>query len=203
MNIIHIDEKTHNLLNQWDLENSELIKKFTKKKQYYFEKCVFQFDEDYTVYFTVAKNKVKWSCKSSKIKMQILKGSIVDPLPDDSSDIGIKYQIVNQNTSTEMTNEVAAELVQLFVGDFIDVNCIFYFGNIVDSNTAIQGKSTGNDKHYFIREYNGEMYAVNSHNHRSPEGVFGVRGHFRKYENGKIIWIDEYLKGIDKENKIK
>ena len=51
----------------------------------------------------------------------------------------------------------------------------------------------------FIREYNGRIYAVNSHNHRSPEGVFGVRGHFRKYKNGKIIWIDEYLKGTKNE----
>lgn len=41
-------------------------------------------------------------------------------------------------------------------------------------------------------------YAVSSHTHKSPEGIFSVRGHFRKYKSGKVIWIDEYLKGTDK-----
>lgn len=35
--------------------------------------------------------------------------------------------------------------------------------------------------------------------HRSPEGVFTVRGHYRKYKTGKTIWIKEYKKGTGRE----
>lgn len=192
-NIIHIDEKSHDILNRWSTENKQIIKDFVRSKHYYFDKCVLTFEDTYIVYFTVAKNKVKWSCKKDKV--QILKGSIIDPIQGDTSDIGIRYHI----TTRELTAEFAAYLTQIFVSDFLAVNSIFYFGNIVDSNAKLQARTVDNDKHYFVREYNGRIYAVNSHNHRSPEGVFGVRGHFRKYKNGKIIWIDEYLKGTKNE----
>lgn len=32
----------------------------------------------------------------------------------------------------------------------------------------------------------------------TPEGVFQVRGHFRRYPTGKVIWIDGFMKGVDK-----
>lgn len=35
--------------------------------------------------------------------------------------------------------------------------------------------------------------------HKSPEGVFSVHGHYRKYKNGKIVWIKEYKKGEGKQ----
>ena len=35
--------------------------------------------------------------------------------------------------------------------------------------------------------------------HRSPEGIFTVRGHYRRYKTGKTIWIKEYKKGTGKE----
>lgn len=31
--------------------------------------------------------------------------------------------------------------------------------------------------------------------HKSPEGVFSVRGHYRHYKSGKVVWIAEYSKG--------
>jgi len=31
--------------------------------------------------------------------------------------------------------------------------------------------------------------------HKSPSGTFSVRGHYRRYKSGKVIWIDEYTKG--------
>lgn len=36
-----------------------------------------------------------------------------------------------------------------------------------------------------------------------PEGVFQVRGHFRRYQTGQVVWIDGYMKGIDKDIKSK
>lgn len=42
-----------------------------------------------------------------------------------------------------------------------------------------------------------------SHNgtHKSPNCMFNVRGHFRHYKSGKIVWINEFVKGKGKEHK--
>ena len=39
--------------------------------------------------------------------------------------------------------------------------------------------------------------------HRSPAGVFTVRGHYRHYKDGRAVWIAPYTKGTgEKKNKI-
>ncbi|MBR5436920.1 MAG: hypothetical protein IK120_08680, partial [Muribaculaceae bacterium] len=35
--------------------------------------------------------------------------------------------------------------------------------------------------------------------HASPRGIFNVRGHYRHYKNGNVIWINEYQKGTGKK----
>ena len=35
--------------------------------------------------------------------------------------------------------------------------------------------------------------------HRSPAGIFNVRGHYRHYKNGRTVWIKPYKKGAGKE----
>lgn len=35
--------------------------------------------------------------------------------------------------------------------------------------------------------------------HASPKGTFSVRGHFRRYRSGKVVWIAEYQKGTGKK----
>jgi len=37
----------------------------------------------------------------------------------------------------------------------------------------------------------------------SPQGVFSVRGHYRHYKSGKVVWIAEYRKGEGKKTKRK
>lgn len=39
---------------------------------------------------------------------------------------------------------------------------------------------------------------VNGH-HSSPHGQFSVRGHYRHYKSGKVVWIAEYTKGCGKK----
>lgn len=42
--------------------------------------------------------------------------------------------------------------------------------------------------------------SVGAHGHHaSPQGVFGVRGHYRHYKNGHVVWISEYTKGRGKK----
>lgn len=90
-------------------------------------------------------------------------------------------------------------IVKLLSIDYVMFNYLMIYGNLVTGNTTtVNARSDGEDKHYFVKEYQGNVYAVSSHTHKSPEGIFSVRGHFRKYKSGKVIWIDEYLKGTDK-----
>jgi len=35
--------------------------------------------------------------------------------------------------------------------------------------------------------------------HRSPAGIFNVRGHYRHYKDGRAVWIKPYKKGTGKE----
>lgn len=37
---------------------------------------------------------------------------------------------------------------------------------------------------------------------RSPKYAYSVRGHFRHYKSGKVIWVEQYIRG-DKEKKSK
>lgn len=54
---------------------------------------------------------------------------------------------------------------------------------------------------YIIRKVNGALYAAPRGSHASPRGIFSVRGHFRHYKSGKVIWIAEYKKGTGKKKR--
>ena len=57
----------------------------------------------------------------------------------------------------------------------------------------------------YILHYKSKNSPSEGH-HRSPQGVFGVRGHFRQYKSGKRVWIEPYQKGTgnkkDKQYKM-
>lgn len=48
------------------------------------------------------------------------------------------------------------------------------------------------------RGANGRISVGSKGHHNSPRGEFKVRGHFRHYENGSVVWISEYKKGTGK-----
>lgn len=52
---------------------------------------------------------------------------------------------------------------------------------------------------YIIRRCNGTILAAPSGSHASPDGIFTVRGHYRRYKSGKVVWIAEYKKGTGKQ----
>ena len=51
---------------------------------------------------------------------------------------------------------------------------------------------------YILQRRNGELYAAPKGSHASPKGIFSVRGHYRHYKSGKVVWISEYKKGTGK-----
>lgn len=54
---------------------------------------------------------------------------------------------------------------------------------------------------YIIRKVRGTILAAPRGFHASPRGIFTVRGHYRHYKSGKVVWVSEYKKGTGKKKK--
>lgn len=52
---------------------------------------------------------------------------------------------------------------------------------------------------YILKNANGWLAAVPVGSRSSPHGAFNVRGHYRHYKSGKVVWIEEYTKGVGKK----
>ena len=62
-------------------------------------------------------------------------------------------------------------------------------------------KSKSNRTTYIIRMENGRILAAPRGAHASPKGTFSVRGHYRHYKSGKVVWIAEYKKGTGQKKR--
>ena len=68
-----------------------------------------------------------------------------------------------------------------------------------------QRQTPGDQKAAAKKKKSGITYLLNSSGrgpalrtrgtHASPAGSFSVRGHYRKYKSGAVVWIDPYIKG--------
>lgn len=74
---------------------------------------------------------------------------------------------------------------------------------IVSAHKPTKRKSSRKQNHitYILRKENGALLALPRGSHSSPSGIFTVRGHFRHYKSGKVVWIAEYQKGTGKKHK--
>lgn len=197
MNIIYIDAASYDKLMNWQEENRELVKAIAPYNKYYFRRAEVVFTDSYIVgYFDFKRDLLRLRIKRNK--KQIANCRIV-PKPDDfDNDYGIYFDLMVNDES--LPYDEACEVIQVVANTYIAYNALLIYGNLVDgSSITPRARTEDGDKHYFVKEYDDKIYAVSSHAHRSPEGIFSVRGHFRKYKSGKVIWIDEYLKGTEKE----
>lgn len=48
---------------------------------------------------------------------------------------------------------------------------------------------------YILNRTNSELKRAIRGSHSSPKGIFSVRGHYRHYKSGKVVWIAEFTKG--------
>ena len=64
-----------------------------------------------------------------------------------------------------------------------------------------KGKDTRNSVTYILRATRDGVAAIPQGSHASPSREFSVRGHFRHYKSGKVVWVDEYRKGTDQKKK--
>ena len=65
--------------------------------------------------------------------------------------------------------------------------------------TKRQNKHSGKRVTYILLRDNGVLVAAPKGSHASPKGTFTVRGHYRHYASGKVVWIAEYKKGTGKK----
>lgn len=67
----------------------------------------------------------------------------------------------------------------------------------------VRGKNGNKDRAtYILRRRTEAPKAPLGGHHASPKGIFSVRGHYRQYKSGKVVWIKEYKKGEgDKKGK--
>lgn len=56
---------------------------------------------------------------------------------------------------------------------------------------------------YILQGKGNTLTAARKGSHASPSKAFSVRGHYRHYKSGKVVWIAEYRKGEGKaKNKL-
>ncbi len=60
-------------------------------------------------------------------------------------------------------------------------------------------KSKQNGITYILNRSKNKPQLTVEGSHASPQGTFSVRGHYRHYKNGKVIWIAEFTKGSGKK----
>lgn len=128
----------------------------------------------------------------------LIKGEILLNHDDEEHQFQLRF-VPRKGLSDTEEFDGCIHAMQVFCTTFIVCNCFMWYGNIVDNReyAAVGRNESGKKKIITFRKYKESVYAIPVGNHRSPEGVFSVRGHFRHYKNGKIVWIDSYLKGTD------
>lgn len=68
-----------------------------------------------------------------------------------------------------------------------------------DKTTKIGSTKKKHKGATYILSYHGnEPKMIIKGSHSSPSCTFSVRGHYRHYKSGKVIWIEEYEKGSGK-----
>ena len=60
-------------------------------------------------------------------------------------------------------------------------------------------KKPGAGVTYILRRNGKTLSVTHRGSHASPRGIFTVRGHWRHYHNGNVVWVSEYRKGTGKK----
>ena len=199
MNIVRIDEEAHSLLENWRKENQELIRRCEMFDAFYFEKYKIEYVGS-AVFFYVENHNRFLEIKAYDDMGAFFK---VKMLPDELGEHDYISQVFpNKGRFGKLSQseyDMILPVIKQCMLNALTVNALLIYGNIVEPcNRKISANAVTYGKHkiFTIRNYNGNPYAVSTRSHKSPEGVFPVRGHFRRYKDGKVIWIDEYFKGV-------
>ena len=119
------------------------------------------------------------------------------PTPEGANDFQMHYKLAEETA----TRQEQLDVMMTLITSYIHTNAFLWYGNFLDRDKrefSAVGKNRNGNKTIVFRPFQNQLYAASVGHHRSPEGVFQVRGHFRRYQTGKVIWIDGFMKGVDK-----
>ena len=202
MHKILIDEEAWSAINQWAAEHPGVIKACWNRA--YLDNMEIRFGKSDMIAYAQQKKGI-WKI-SLKLDGQVrVKLDITSP-EDNEHDFGVHYRLADPDSFeySEESLTALSNLAEFAASAVLNINGYLIYGNAYENRPVIlTGKNDGSKKTIVFRLFEGKTYAVATTAHRSPEGIFSVRGHFRRYKSGKVIWIDEYLKGIEKEERKK
>lgn len=199
MNIIKIDEEAHSLLEKWRKENQSLIRRCALFDAFYFEKYKVEYVGS-DIFFYAENHNRFFEIKASDSIGALFR---VKMSPDELGEHDYISQVFpNKNRFGKLSDAEYGAIVPMVkqcMLNSLTVNALLIYGNLIEPcerKISANAITYGNHKIFTIRSYNGYPYAVSTRAHKSPEGVFQVRGHFRRYKNGKVIWVNEFFKGV-------
>ncbi|MEY8369784.1 hypothetical protein AALA24_13610 [Anaerovoracaceae bacterium 42-11] len=195
MNKLFIDEASAFALDKWRLLNPG----FVIAAPLYFSKFEviwppeYERDFPFIAYVEKKKEYIRISFKDRQGVFTNVKLTPDGKGHDFGMYVSVKRQIVSEKATFD-------ELIKELVLEVLTANAFLIYGNVFDEKfLKLRSRNDGDSKVIVFRELEGEIYAAETSGHKSPEGIFSVRGHFRKYRTGKVIWIDEYMKGIGRK----
>lgn len=207
----YIDEETYNYLISWSEEFKKYVLDCPAVAPKFMVVCKDKrITEDLVLYVTSTRYGYKFNFSLNKTL--VAKGRILRT-PDGENDFRIEYDLSttaqrefedeNFSDKDKALNTVLPYFINMYCNAFIMCNAFLMYGNVVDEKHIIAtGRNSGSDKIIVFRPCNDKIYAVPVGYHKSPEGVFSVRGHLRHYKKtGKVVWIEGYLKGTDKDDE--
>lgn len=109
-----------------------------------------------------------------------------------------KYKFNEENFKSCLTTYCSVMALMTFGNDDIQ------YEPCQETRTARKASNKPSQRHlprttYILRRTAGTNLELSRGSHASPRGIFSVRGHYRHYKSGKVIWIPEYKKGTGKK----
>lgn len=198
MNKVLLKEKDLHFLLQWRDEHKDLVRLGVAPMKAVKIICV---DSGFTITGIREENKMRLTVNEN--------GRAIGNLTFELMEDGL-CKLVRDTTKLSQENRQAVLTV------YCSVMALIVFGKFtvdVGQNTAQEKESrpTKPTKSHKRSQRNGVTYILGATvnelqmmakgSHRSPRSSFSVRGHYRHYKSGKVVWIDEYQKGTGKAEK--
>lgn len=194
MNVVNIDKEGYDLLNTWAKENKRYLLICAEFEKFYFQKCQLVFEDKFYAHCEVKQQYVKMTLHMLP-KSPAFAKLLIRYTPECEKEYTIECIELQQ-----LKGFAESGVAQCIVNAFVNINTFFYYANLTEGKTVvIRSRNVEGDKVFTLKKFENTLYCVQTSARRSPNGIFSVRGHFRRYKDGKVIWIDEYLKGLNEK----
>lgn len=202
MNAFIIDAQANELLERWRIANAPAIRRCLACDVWYFSRFELVFKDDGRElhgFCEVHHSYFELKIYENGERLATLKIREPRNHSEDASmqmSPGKAFDLNDHEQYEAMTG-----LLRQAAFNALSINALLLCGNLIEPSDRIVGANSvgyrGGDRTFVIRPYKDTCYAVSSGAHRSPVGAFSVRGHFRRYKDGKTVWIESYFKGLD------